>query len=386
MCQLTLAGLKNNPKGNLIWTIIQGQINSEILNRDGWGIFFPDTEKYWKTEKPANTLIQLYGDLSKIDGKGSLPILSHVRHATKGSKKSLEEVHPFETNNFILFHNGTLEFDDPNEGNKEEFKNKIDSECFAILLQKYWDETNDMVKALNLAYSKMSGKFAFLIWNKKERQIYIVRGKTADLWMLDFGEKGVVINTQRDYLNRVSILMQNILQIDGFFIDVLNIDPVILPENSIFKLTEENKVEKIGEIVEKAVETPDNLEWRKWKNLGQKNPKQEDSKNPLPTSDNINLKIWYCIKDLEISLEYLDLYCYKLFSLGLLYLSKDEIKKLYDNLEAVRSKVHKKISSEWAKIKQNKQLSDIEVHETFKNLEFPYWENSLTDLRECKRS
>ena len=123
--------------------------------------------------------------------KNDKPIIAHVRAASVGTEVNKENAHPFETKDFILAHNGTLEFrkkEIKEEWDKmceedETLKDKIDSEKFIIFLQKRYDESKNkkFCEVIKGVANEFYGKFAFMIYAKQEDIYYIIRGRSATL-------------------------------------------------------------------------------------------------------------------------------------------------------------------------------------------------------------
>lgn len=126
----------------------------------------------------------------------------HVRSASRGTEIKPEFNHPFETEQLVLAHNGTLVPKTELAG----YSTKLDSEVFLIELDKVYltmkNDKNRLVKSLQSTMTEFTGKFAFLIYEKETGQWYAIRGKTADLhiiYLLTQDEKpetlGYIINT-----------------------------------------------------------------------------------------------------------------------------------------------------------------------------------------------
>lgn len=254
MCELTLVNTNDNSL-NQLFSLIQPRINSETINKDGFGVF-TEGAGVKKTIHAASNLIDGGTWLRKLilDDR---PVLLHTRAASKGIAVVEANVHPFETEDFVLAHNGTLyllnekvDYSWP----KAEESRESDSLMFLKALQKNFK--GDVVSALQEAMKLFKGKFAFLIYHKKAAQFYAVRGKTADLHMATlFLEKdgpsvGYIINTSKSHLEEGLSAVSNIWQL-AYYASPLLWEVKELTSETIF-LCEKTEVKNLGEIKETA--------------------------------------------------------------------------------------------------------------------------------------
>lgn len=248
MCQLTYSNLHGMYLNSLmIYTL--GKIGSE-KHDDGCG-FICSTNEIWKTKLAAKNITNL-GEIINKNVLDDRPIPFHVRMATYGIEVTKENAHPFAGKHFILMHNGTLL---PVDG-KEPDNKKQDSD--SLLFLKTLDECKDInpnatfEELFNAAMANFAGKFAFIIRERETNLDYIVRGKTAELWIssvtVDKQKSGYVINTSKDTMK--SAFMEFINIWDLFFPEIVEFsEPVLLEQESIF-LAETDVVNKIGKTVE----------------------------------------------------------------------------------------------------------------------------------------
>lgn len=249
MCELTLVNMKDRDL-NKTWVKIQAIINSKN-NQDGFGLF--SNGKLWKTDKPANNLI-FSNILEKIVDEN--PILVHVRKSSNYSysfstkdktvikKVTKEHSHPFESQSFILAHNGTLRAFAGTRANSLEITNKekIDTQIFLIRLEEEYQKSRNFIKAINSAMSEFYGKFAFLVFSKDENKFYVVKGATADLYLAEIGN-GFLINTEFTSLKTSIALYLNLVGLDT----IKRIIPI--KEESIYEVTE-GGLNKVGTVKE----------------------------------------------------------------------------------------------------------------------------------------
>ena len=202
MCQLTFI-TTTVPELGKYFLYLASIYNTDIKNKDGWGVYCPTsvitknvTEPLKSLDTVRDTIFNL-PDYEEIAGMKVFQGLLHVRQATTGYVKdkilSLDHTHPFEGENYVLAHNGTLT---PENG--EIPQGMMDSQFFHQELEKNWDP--DPVVALNKTMANFTGKFAFIIYDKITKEFIIARGETADLHystlLLDGEDIGFVVNTE----------------------------------------------------------------------------------------------------------------------------------------------------------------------------------------------
>jgi predicted glutamine amidotransferase len=176
-------------------------------NKDGYGMYTPN-RGLWKTHL-SPTLCANVGEciMSDLSTKDKM-IMQHVRNASLSSKnlRTISDplTHPFESEHYILAHNGTLNYTD--RKNEDQYKDRevIDSIMFLEELEKAYDP--DITVALNKAMSLFEGKFAFIIFERLQKTFYIAKGETADLYISEISKLlpktneiikcGYVVNTQ----------------------------------------------------------------------------------------------------------------------------------------------------------------------------------------------
>ncbi len=103
--------------------------------------------------------------------------IGHTRWATHG-KPTVENAHPHTFNDVTLVHNGIIE-------NFEELKATIDaskltgqtdSEVLAVVIDQHFQETHDMLKALQKALKRVTGTFGLVVMSPKSPQeLFVAR-------------------------------------------------------------------------------------------------------------------------------------------------------------------------------------------------------------------
>jgi predicted glutamine amidotransferase len=252
------------------------------VHKDGWGIVCEDGENF-KCSFPSYYTIDS-GKIIREVSSGNTSLMGHVRFASPQVPVNLENSHPFTNKQFQFMHNGKL---DPK--NEKEFTTEIttevsvesktkpgeftlekkiikisDSKLYFNSFIETWKSNYKKGIEINTCFvdsvvksvDKFYGKFAFLFSLSGLNKRYIVRGKTADLYisyLLESNKKnsavlGYVINTSQELLDRCCILLSNLQQLDGKEPLIFS-DPVLITEESIFEAGKFDIV-KIGEVKE----------------------------------------------------------------------------------------------------------------------------------------
>lgn len=333
MCQLTFCRFQSLEQTK-IFTTLSIISNTFISHHDGWGIYTGG--RLFKTEMNA----QLTSDIGTLVNdicKDKSPVISHVRLASIGSKVSNDNSHPFETENFVLAHNGTLTVkkdseDDVNKIKKKHEKDEaIDSEVFAICLEDGYIKEKNFVALLKKTMNMFCGKFAFIIYCKPENVYYIIRGKTAELHCVNFysGNKavGFVVNTEKVSLDRTAQLFECSLQSVG--VEISNSEIVELDKETIYKYSA-YKAHKVGEIKENEKEvTPFFSHDRSY------TTKRNSFGNSTYVSDRVFATTKSLIKFMKkyyLSLEDLDKIFYYTMNKGILTIEEEDLELFFEKI------------------------------------------------------
>lgn len=278
MCQLTYVNLKSK-KENILMVYCLTLFGS-TRHKDGTG--FMNDGKIFKTHLTAEDLHD-WGSILNEEIKTNNPIAAHVRLSSLNVPVCEENSHPHDFEDFILEHNGTLSYKDfekqkalskivkeINEHNVEITRTikESDSIVFGKELQIKLKEKQDLVWALTETMKLFYGKFAFIIYYKKDNKYYIVRGKTADLHytlVLDEDKKPTgkfIVQTEKITLSNGLFLFNNMMGLNGkkelIFSEIKELE-----KETIYRMIPMG-FEKIGELkeneeektnVEKAVST-----------------------------------------------------------------------------------------------------------------------------------
>jgi predicted glutamine amidotransferase len=137
MCRMIFALGNINPNQLIDQLILMAKDQTEIheynrksgkgtfKHKEGWGIAYLNKNNNWVVKK---SVTPIYDDLSidKLRNIKTKLMILHVRKATKGIV-SLNNCHPFEKDEFVFFHNGTVN-DKIEDIDHSELKGNTDSE------------------------------------------------------------------------------------------------------------------------------------------------------------------------------------------------------------------------------------------------------------------
>ena len=200
MCQLTLICTDSAYLTNEL-AFATSFLNSE-LHKDGWGVF--NRGQSFKSKfSPHNfpTILSALGPFKK-----NKTLCVHCRRASKNITTALETTHPFELSNIIGCHNGTLWWEDESPQDNLESRDS-DSLRFLTELNQNMDTESDFSSAFEKTMADVTGKFAFIIWDKKAKLYRVIRGESASLYytVLTSGEEriGIMVNTECHSLKEI---------------------------------------------------------------------------------------------------------------------------------------------------------------------------------------
>ncbi len=131
-------------------------------------------------------------DVNSIDSARIDCFVGHVQAPTSDIREwSAETSHPFETSNWLVFHNGVL------TNHKELDKTvKVDTQCIVNLLE----ECNDIQSVVN----KLKGTFALYIINRKTSERFILRQGS----LLHYNDRGDVSSL---YIDGMKIIPEGVI-------------------------------------------------------------------------------------------------------------------------------------------------------------------------------
>ena len=272
MCQLTLVNTGSELINKIFLSTLL-QLDS-LNNSDGTGFLSiipgKKTNKYilYKTELAADRIEELGWEI-RANISSNLPIMGHVRAASKGIEVKRENSHPFDGERFILAHNGRLYKKDEEvtwAATNDDTSIASDSLVFLQSLDKCAKKNPSMpfLQIIQKTMVDYKGKFALLIYDKLDGKFYVCRGSSADLHVQkvftapeEGGELqpiGFIVNTKRMSLSDASTISAPIAQIatnTRIFLDKIE----ELDKESVYEVNGVNLV-KLGELKENPIYAP----------------------------------------------------------------------------------------------------------------------------------
>ena len=235
MCQLIYCNLHDEILNQRLSLILA--VSGAEKEKHGWGTLSGRTGKFIKTGIPANYLI----NSGELLAKQKDDIFSHIRSASFSVPVCDKNAHPFIVGKISQFHNGTLTPKDEKGHVMKEFMEETDDKTGVvskkevkrsdslIFLERlsviYTEKKANFIEAIQATMLEFTGKFAFMYFIKdaKKVQKYIIRGKSADLYISYLKENktkeaktiGYAIDTNKDVLDIGLILLSNLQQLDG---------------------------------------------------------------------------------------------------------------------------------------------------------------------------
>lgn len=174
---------------------------------------------------------------------GTHTILLHTRQATSGSSEENRNNHPFNTENFVLAHNGII-------SNHAELKTKFniqtDIECdsymIVYLIQHFYDEGKTVKDAIIAATQEIDGGYACWLYHKDKKDLYLFRNSKNPIEYYIDEERGIFIFASED----------------GYIVNTYGDDKLTttdiktLPYNVVYKL-QSNELVKLADFESKPV-------------------------------------------------------------------------------------------------------------------------------------
>ncbi len=176
----------------------QGKYNS-----DGWGIGWYENGKaqVFKRGESAFTSDSFYDKVKSVKSK---IVIAHVRYASSGSSNIDKNAHPFEYNNWIFAHNGTVNKDRVGKLLKEPFNQKftsepIDSEIYFRFILQCIEEEADILRGIRKAVREVAQDASganFIMSDGKN--LYCFRNGNYLFYLLRDTNCGLVYETSKE--------------------------------------------------------------------------------------------------------------------------------------------------------------------------------------------
>jgi len=188
-----------------------GAVNIERGNRAFGGLLIGETEQIFRFAHPyAPELIPLEAAQPHI-------ALGHIRAPTGGQSEDVAEVHPFETRDLLLAHNGLLL-------NHEQFPQwrvidpalHVDSQVIVGGIQCALDAGESVTQAIKSTVEKLDGQQACWLWHKPTQMIYVWRVMSPIYVSADESLPFITFSSVRDATQPQTLLEEgHIYQLDA---------------------------------------------------------------------------------------------------------------------------------------------------------------------------
>lgn len=164
MCNINVAYRKDGKNCHLIKEYMNfASYNSYYRNNDADGYFAFKGDRYFVNKSIHKIKVE----------ENCWFVCSHQRLATSG--KPEESIHPFETDDFILVHNGVFD----NMGDWE----KSDTREFVGKLQSNYK--GNMIEAIQETTKQVSGRFSIVVYDKNEDRVYYFKESGTDMYVVE---------------------------------------------------------------------------------------------------------------------------------------------------------------------------------------------------------
>jgi glucosamine 6-phosphate synthetase-like amidotransferase/phosphosugar isomerase protein len=214
-------------------------VNCESRGTDAFGYYSYPNKVLFKTKGSVSKYLKKEKDL--FEGfEGINIILAHTRATTKGSEEKNQNNHPFETENFILAHNGVI-------WNTADFgyKTDIETDSYVIIrsIQEEYTKEKDVVGAIRTTCEKLEGNFACWLLFKNTGAIYLFRhGNPIDI-RYDNEKKLIVFASEKDMM--LPLIQKSIT---GFWKSLFFSE---IRENTIYRINKDGGLVDCGEFTPK---------------------------------------------------------------------------------------------------------------------------------------
>ena len=179
----------NKEQSKMFETVL---INCESRGRDAFGYYNYPSGKLYKQKGCVTEYLKNHRLARRFkDGK---IILAHTRQETTGSSKRNRNNHPFETQDFVLAHNGVI-------WNYDKFKFKTDIETDSVVIikdiQEGYEKKKDVVKAIQNTTRKITGSYACWLLHKPTGDVYLFRHNNPIEIGLNYDEGYIVFASEK---------------------------------------------------------------------------------------------------------------------------------------------------------------------------------------------
>ena len=158
-------------------------VNTEVRGRDAFGFYIYPRKVIFKKKGSVSDHIE--SDKRKDKRKkhhffdrfvGQNMVLGHCRATTQGTENINHNNHPFETDNFVMAHNGMIRNDKYlKTSNNLDYSVETDSYIIIALIQKNYEKCGNVIKAIQDTTKEICGGYACWLLHKDTGKLYLFR-------------------------------------------------------------------------------------------------------------------------------------------------------------------------------------------------------------------
>jgi len=227
--------------------------HSFVSNSDGEGMILDE-----------NTIMKSEGKILLRDER-PYRVIAHERLTTSG--KSKDNLHPHETKDLLLVHNGIFS----GIGDDKE----SDTKKYTDILQGEFEKTKDLIEAIKQTQKLTSGSYSIVILEKKTGELYYYKNEMTDMYYAS-DNKYFVMSTKQINVSLASAFL-------GMNKKVIEVKPFV-----IYKI--KNDLVKVGKLKKEKLVTNT---WTNWQSNNFKNWDAEQLEDILKYEldcDNVEIK------------------------------------------------------------------------------------------------
>ena len=199
-------------KRNSLLILLEGLKRLEYRGYDSCGVVLSNNEEIYLYKK-VGKVSELEKEVKNKNLDGNIG-LGHTRWATHGGITE-NNAHPHYdcSQNIFLIHNGIIEnYQELKEKLKKKnhnFYSETDSEVFAHLIEEYY-KNNDFENSVLKALKEIRGNFAFVIFNKKEKD-KLIGARFSSPLILGLGKEEYILASDP---SPISLITKNVVYLD----------------------------------------------------------------------------------------------------------------------------------------------------------------------------
>ena len=213
-------------------------VNCESRGTDAFGYYAYPNKTLFKIKGSVSEYLKKHKTMFK-KWKGAHSIVAHTRATTKGSEDKNQNNHPFETENFVLAHNGTIW-----NYNKIEHKTDIETDSYVIIhnIEEEYNKYKSIPKAIKTTCEKLEGSYACWLLFKPTGSIYLFRHNNPIEIRYDKERKLILFASENDMMEP----LRGKTDIIGFFKSLFT---STIEENKIYRINKDGGLIEVDSFI-----------------------------------------------------------------------------------------------------------------------------------------